>query len=97
MLASALFLATAYPFRWAVVLYVLGGVVAGVTEFFEIQEAVAIGVETREKPRTDALRGFFGGNLVVVVDVEAPKRIGQVACRGDNRRDENSKRAADLH
>ena len=37
MLASALFLATAYPFRWAVVLYVLGGVVAGVTEFFEIQ------------------------------------------------------------
>lgn len=36
MLASALLLATAYPFRWAVVLYVLGVVPFGVLEFFEI-------------------------------------------------------------
>ena len=36
MLASALLLATAYPFRWAVALWVLGVVPVGVTEFFEI-------------------------------------------------------------
>ena len=37
MLASALLLATAHPFRWAVVLYVLGIVPFGVLEFFEIE------------------------------------------------------------
>jgi len=36
MLASALLLATAYPYRWAVVLYVLGAVPFLVLEFFEI-------------------------------------------------------------
>ena len=36
MLASALLLATAHPFRWVVVLYVLGIVPFGVLEFFEI-------------------------------------------------------------
>ena len=53
MLASALLLATAHPFRWAVVLYVLGIVPFGVLEFFEI-DSLQRGI--------DLITWFIGGD-----------------------------------
>ncbi len=44
MLSSALLLATAYPYRWAVALYVSGIVPFGVVEFFEV-DSVQRGID----------------------------------------------------